>query len=182
MNDAMTKSFADIETDSACRGVRRWGRFDKRSSKARRRPSLGADYGTEEGVGTAARVEVSNEELRTTGEAMRELRRLVDDLERGVAEKYVLTRNGRMLAVVVSVDYFAFLRRVPPQTESHSTIASHSPTPLLGLGWGAEHPVTPEEDEAFEFVERMRRLARPIGQSPDPMMTTPTESGGAPVE
>lgn len=56
-----------------------------------------------------AKVEVSNEELRTVRDAMRELNRLVDDLERGETEKYVLTKHGRMRAVVVSLDYFSQL-------------------------------------------------------------------------
>lgn len=58
------------------------------------------------------KVEVSNDELRTVREAMRELNRMVDDLENGGSEKYVLTKNGQMRAVVVSVDYFANLRRL----------------------------------------------------------------------
>jgi hypothetical protein len=55
-------------------------------------------------------VEVSNDELRTVRDAMRELNRLVDRLELGDAEKFVLTKQGRMRAVVVSLDYFARLR------------------------------------------------------------------------
>lgn len=57
-----------------------------------------------------AKVEVSNDELHTIRDAMRTLNRMVDDLEQGVSEKYVLTKNGQMRAVVVSVDYFAALR------------------------------------------------------------------------
>ena len=56
-----------------------------------------------------AKVEVSNDELRTVRDAMRELNRLVDDLERGGSEKYILTKNGRMRAVVLSLDHFANL-------------------------------------------------------------------------
>lgn len=56
------------------------------------------------------KVEVCNEELRTVRDAMRELNRMVDTLERGDSEKYVLTRHGQMRAVVVSVEYFATLR------------------------------------------------------------------------
>lgn len=55
------------------------------------------------------RVEVSNDELRTVRDAMRELNRLVDRLERGEAEKFVLTQHNQMRAVVVSVEYFAAL-------------------------------------------------------------------------
>lgn len=57
-----------------------------------------------------AKVEVSNDELRTVRDAMRELNRMVDELERGESQKYVLTRRGQMRAVVVSVEYFARLR------------------------------------------------------------------------
>jgi hypothetical protein len=56
-----------------------------------------------------AKVEVSNEELRTVRDAMRELNRMVETLESGDAEKFVLCRNNRMRAVVVSLDTFAKL-------------------------------------------------------------------------
>lgn len=55
------------------------------------------------------RVEVSNDELRTVRDAMRELNRLVDRLECGEAEKFVLTQRNQMRAVVISVDLFAEL-------------------------------------------------------------------------
>ena len=61
-----------------------------------------------------ARVEVSNNELHTIRDAMRTLNRMVDELEQGVSEKYVLTKNGQMRAVVVSVDYFVALRAAVP--------------------------------------------------------------------
>jgi len=56
-----------------------------------------------------ARLEVSNEELRTVRDAMRELNRMVERLESGDSEKYVLTKNGQMRAVVLSVEQFAAL-------------------------------------------------------------------------
>lgn len=56
------------------------------------------------------KVEVSNDELRTVRDAMRELNRMVDLLERGDSEKFVLTKHGQMRAVVVSVECFARLR------------------------------------------------------------------------
>lgn len=56
------------------------------------------------------KVEVSNDELRTVRDAMRELNRMVERLERGESEKYVLTKNGQMRAVVLSLDHFASLR------------------------------------------------------------------------
>lgn len=56
------------------------------------------------------KVEVSNDELKTIRDAMRELGRLVESLESGRAEKFVLTKHGRMRAVVVSVEDFAAMR------------------------------------------------------------------------
>lgn len=57
------------------------------------------------------KVEVSNDELRTVRDAMRELNRMVEQLENGETEKYVLTKNGQMRAVVLSVDTFSHLRQ-----------------------------------------------------------------------
>jgi PHD/YefM family antitoxin component YafN of YafNO toxin-antitoxin module len=56
-------------------------------------------------------VRVVNDELSTVREAMRELNRLVDALERGELEKVVLTRRNRMRAVVVSLERFSELER-----------------------------------------------------------------------
>jgi hypothetical protein len=58
------------------------------------------------------KVEVSNDELRTVRDAMRELNRMVEELDRGESEKFVLTKHGQMRAVVVSVDCFSRLRAV----------------------------------------------------------------------
>jgi prevent-host-death family protein len=57
-----------------------------------------------------AKVEVSNDELRTIRDAMRELNRLVEHLESGEAEKYVLTKHGQLRAVVLSVEDYARLQ------------------------------------------------------------------------
>ena len=62
---------------------------------------------------TLGKVEVSNDELRTVRDAMRELNRMVDLLERGTSEKFVLTKHGQMRAVVLSVETFAQLRQAP---------------------------------------------------------------------
>jgi hypothetical protein len=56
-------------------------------------------------------VRVANDELSTVREAMRELNRLVDALERGELEKVVLTQRNRMRAVVVSLERFSELER-----------------------------------------------------------------------
>lgn len=55
------------------------------------------------------KVEVSNMELRTVRDAMRELNRLVDCLTAEEAEKFVLMKQGQMQAVLVSLDYFSML-------------------------------------------------------------------------
>lgn len=60
------------------------------------------------------RVEVSNDELHTVRDAMRELHRMVDRLDRGELEKIVLTHRNRMRAVVVSVDEYSKLRQGHP--------------------------------------------------------------------
>jgi len=56
------------------------------------------------------RVEVSNDELRTIRDATRELGKLVECLESGDAEKFVLTKHGQMRAVVVSLDSYTEMR------------------------------------------------------------------------
>ena len=56
------------------------------------------------------KVEVSNDELRTVRDAMRELNRMVESLESGDSEKYVLCQGNQMRAVVLSLDAFAALR------------------------------------------------------------------------
>jgi hypothetical protein len=62
-----------------------------------------------------SRVEVSNSELCTVRDAMRELNRMVDRLETGESEKFVLTQRNQMRAVVVSVDHFAQLSQAAGQ-------------------------------------------------------------------
>lgn len=64
-----------------------------------------------------ARVEVSNDELRTVRDATRELGRLIESLESGDAEKFVLTKHGQMRAVVVSLDSFTRMHAGDRQDE-----------------------------------------------------------------
>jgi hypothetical protein len=59
----------------------------------------------------SAAVRVANDELSTVREAMRELNRLIEALERGELEKVVLTQRNRMRAVVVSLERFSELER-----------------------------------------------------------------------
>lgn len=56
-----------------------------------------------------AALTVANAELATVREAMRELNRMVDSLERGERQKLVLTRRNRMRAVLISIERFAEL-------------------------------------------------------------------------
>ena len=56
-------------------------------------------------------VTVANAELATVREAMRELHRLLDQLDKGELEKIVLTQRNQMRAVLVSLDRYAELER-----------------------------------------------------------------------
>jgi PHD/YefM family antitoxin component YafN of YafNO toxin-antitoxin module len=56
-------------------------------------------------------VRVSNHELATVREAMRELTRLLDALDHGELEKVVLTQRNQMRAVVVSLERYTELER-----------------------------------------------------------------------
>ena len=55
---------------------------------------------------------ISNDELATVREAMRELHRLLDRLDAGQLEKIVLTQRNQMRAVLVSVDRYAQLEQL----------------------------------------------------------------------
>lgn len=52
------------------------------------------------------RIEVENDELRTVRDGMRELHRMVGELDDGTVEKIVLTRKGKMCAVVIPWDLY----------------------------------------------------------------------------
>jgi PHD/YefM family antitoxin component YafN of YafNO toxin-antitoxin module len=58
-----------------------------------------------------AALRVANEELATIRQAMRELNRMVEALERGQLDKVVLTQRNRMRAVLVSLERFSELER-----------------------------------------------------------------------
>jgi hypothetical protein len=51
------------------------------------------------------------EELRTVRDAMRELNRMIEALQTGATEKFVLTHRIQMRAVVVSIEDYAGMRR-----------------------------------------------------------------------
>jgi PHD/YefM family antitoxin component YafN of YafNO toxin-antitoxin module len=54
-------------------------------------------------------VRVSNQELATVREAMRELHRLLDLLEHGELDKVVLTQRNQMRAVLITLDRYSEL-------------------------------------------------------------------------
>jgi hypothetical protein len=54
-------------------------------------------------------VTVSNDQLRTVRDAMRELNRMVDVLGRGDVEKFVLTQRNQMKAVLLPLHRFSEL-------------------------------------------------------------------------
>ena len=56
-------------------------------------------------------VRVSNRELATVREAMRQLNRLLAQLEAGELEKIVLTQRNQMRAVLVTVEHYAELEQ-----------------------------------------------------------------------
>jgi PHD/YefM family antitoxin component YafN of YafNO toxin-antitoxin module len=56
-------------------------------------------------------VRVTNAELATVREAMRELHRLLDQLEHGDLNKIVLTQRNQMRAVLLTVDRYTELER-----------------------------------------------------------------------
>jgi PHD/YefM family antitoxin component YafN of YafNO toxin-antitoxin module len=56
-------------------------------------------------------VRVSNQELATVREAMRELNRLLLQLEQGELEKVVLTQRNQMRAVLISIERYAELEQ-----------------------------------------------------------------------
>jgi hypothetical protein len=61
----------------------------------------------------AAGVRVSNQELATVREAMREMHHLLAALDRGELEKVVLTQRNQMRAVLISIERYAELEQRP---------------------------------------------------------------------
>jgi PHD/YefM family antitoxin component YafN of YafNO toxin-antitoxin module len=61
--------------------------------------------------GQADSVSVSNAELASVRDAMRELNRMIDALEQGELDKIVLTQRNRMRAVVISLERYSELEQ-----------------------------------------------------------------------
>jgi hypothetical protein len=66
-----------------------------------------------------SKVTVSNDELRTVRDAMRDLNRMVERLGRGEAEKFVLTHRNEMRAVVLSLDAFSEMQQQASRSLAH---------------------------------------------------------------
>jgi PHD/YefM family antitoxin component YafN of YafNO toxin-antitoxin module len=63
----------------------------------------------------AQTVRVSNRELATVRDAMRQLNRLLAQLEVGELEKVVLTQHNQMRAVLITVAHYAELEQQAAQ-------------------------------------------------------------------
>jgi hypothetical protein len=73
-------------------------------------------------------VRVSNDELATVRDAMRELNRMLDALDRGELEKIVLTQRNQMRAVIVSLERYTQLEQdAADAPEVQVTLAPHPP-------------------------------------------------------
>jgi len=57
---------------------------------------------------------VSNAELASVRDAMRERNRMIDALEQGELDKIVLTRRNRMRAVVITLERYTELEQRTP--------------------------------------------------------------------
>jgi len=60
---------------------------------------------------TTTSLQISNHELATVREAMRELPHLLAALEHGQLEKIVLTQKNQMRAVLITLDRYSQLER-----------------------------------------------------------------------
>jgi deoxyinosine 3'endonuclease (endonuclease V) len=65
-------------------------------------------------------ISVSNDELCTVREAMRDLNRMVEQLESGEREKLVLAKHNQMRAVVVSLQHYVWLEQAAGLTEQRA--------------------------------------------------------------
>jgi hypothetical protein len=69
----------------------------------------GRSVGLRGTMAQSAPVKVTNAELATVREAMRELPRLLAELDAGTIDKLVLTQRNQMRAVLVSVERYSAL-------------------------------------------------------------------------
>lgn len=68
-------------------------------------------------------VRVSNRELRTIRDAMRELNRMVERLERGELDKFVLTQRNQMRAVLLPIQRYGEIEQLLSEAaDGHATL------------------------------------------------------------
>ncbi len=65
-------------------------------------------------------VRVSNQELATVREAMRELNRLLASLEHGELDKVVLTQRNQMRAVLITLERYSELEHRAASRDSYA--------------------------------------------------------------
>lgn len=91
-----------------------------------------------------AEIWVHNDELCTIREAMRELHRMIQQLEQGELDKVVLTQRNRMRAVVVSAERFGQLQRLeshaPPVASSNGAKGTVPAPTYLAAGECSDQP------------------------------------------
>jgi PHD/YefM family antitoxin component YafN of YafNO toxin-antitoxin module len=73
------------------------------------------------------KINVANEELRTTREAAREIGAMLTQLSEGQLEKIVLTSRGQMVGVLLSVDEFAKYQTARNQMDPSSIDPDYGP-------------------------------------------------------
>jgi hypothetical protein len=71
-----------------------------------------------------ATVTVSNDELRTVRDAMRELNRMVEALGCGELSKFVLTQRNQMKVVLLPLETFAEMQRCTAACARHAQAAA----------------------------------------------------------
>jgi len=71
-----------------------------------------------------AAVTVSNAELRTVRDAMRQLNRMVESLAQGDLEKFVITQRNEMKVVLLPLTRFAELERCAAGCGAHAPVAA----------------------------------------------------------
>ena len=82
----------------------------------------------------SAPVKLTNAELATVREAMRELPRLLADLDAGTIDKLVLTQRNQMRAVLVSVERYSALEQSGASSRQWPRLPVPEPPPRQEKG------------------------------------------------
>jgi hypothetical protein len=65
-------------------------------------------------------IRITNDELRTVRDAMRDLNRMIESLEAGEVEKFVLAKQHQMRAVVISLEDYVALQEAAAPSEQRA--------------------------------------------------------------